>query len=364
MQIRFCIPLHSFIIAFFCIALTCCHSKKNKSKHLAFELLLENSSRTIKHGDSIDLHILHTNKEHAEAAYLKLFINNQYIQKLPYKDHLSIPTDTLTVGGHTIQLKIEYKEKGDFTATKKVTILSDIIPDQKKYKIHNIYPHDRTAYTQGLEFSSAGVLYESTGKYGFSELRKTNVKTGKVEKKSMLQSHFFGEGMTLLNNKIYQLTWQEMTFFVYDKASLQEIKKVRYPKNIQGWGLCNNGQQLIMSDGTATIYFLNATNFEIEKTIQVYDHKGKIDLINELEYINGKVYANVYTKDFIIVIDPKTGKVLSKIRFDGILKKEDIDDNTDVLNGIAYHPNRKSFFITGKNWPKLFEVTFIDDTAP
>jgi len=350
-----------FIIAVLGLMLLSCNTDNNKRKHKAFELLLDNASKNIKHGEDISFHIRFTSEEHAEIKHLKLFIDNKFFQKIPKSNHLRLSTDSLTLGKHNIQLKIEYEGVGSFSASRQINILSDIIPLQKTYSVIHEYPHDYNAYTQGLEFTNAETLYESTGQYGISDIRKINLKTGKVEKKTPLDKQYFGEGMTVLFDEIYQLTWREMTCFVYDKKSLQRIKRLSYQKEIQGWGLCNNGQQLIMSDGTASIYFLNPSSFRIERKIVVCDHNGEIEKINELEYTNGKIYANVYTKDFIIEIDPKTGKVIARIDLKGILKQKDMRENTDVLNGIAYHKERKSFFVTGKNWSKLFEVVFIDD---
>lgn len=236
-----------------------------------------------------------------------------------------------------------------------IEIVSNIQPKLLSYTIVNTYPHDTSAYTQGLEFYN-GVLYEGTGQYGESTLRKTDYKTGKVDLKVDLEPRFFGEGITFLNDKIYQLTWQENTAFVYDAKTLKKEKQFTYPQNMEGWGLTNDGTNLYMTDKTERIHILDPNTFQELDYINVYSLKTRIEAVNELEWVDGKIYGNVYQKDAIAVINPKTGAV------EGILNMADLETkitklpDTDVLNGIAYNPVSKTFFITGKNWDKMFEI--------
>jgi glutaminyl-peptide cyclotransferase len=228
------------------------------------------------------------------------------------------------------------------------------------YTIVNQYPHDTSAYTQGLELYN-GKLYEGTGDFETSSLRITDLKTGKVEKKHMMGSDkIFGEGITIFKGKIYQLTWQSNIVYVYDLNNLDKpIKTFKWPYD--GWGITNNGTDLIVSDGSANVFFVNADDFSVKRRITVNEDGSPIDSINELEYIDGFVFANVYQSEFIVKIDPANGNVVGRIDLPGLREKyfpkEIIPERTDVLNGIAYDSVTKKLFITGKRWPKMFEIT-------
>ncbi len=233
-------------------------------------------------------------------------------------------------------------------------------PVQLSYNIANIYPHDTSAFTQGLYFYN-GKLYEGTGEIGTSSLRITDIKTGKVEKKHVLSGDdIFGEGITILNNKIYQLTWLNNIVYVYDIKNIdQPIQTFKWP--YQGWGITHNGTDLIISDGSANIYFVNPNDFKVKSTLQVRDNNGPVSQLNELEYIDGYLYANVWQTDSIIKIDPQSGHIVGKMDLPNLLNQyapnEIIPGKTDVLNGIAYDSSSKKLYITGKRWPKLFELT-------
>jgi glutamine cyclotransferase len=226
-------------------------------------------------------------------------------------------------------------------------------PELYKYKVVNEFPHDENAYTQGL-FFNGGFLYEGTGQKGYSSLRKVELETGKVLQKHSLDSKYFGEGICLHNGKIYQLTWENREGFIYDYHDFTQTGKFSY--NTEGWGITGDGVNLWMSDGTANIYKLNPDNMNVTGQIEVYTDRGAEQYINELEYINGKIWANVYTKDYIVIINPETGEVTGKIDLGNILGKEHRKHDTDVLNGIAFDKEKNRIFVTGKNWPKLFEL--------
>ncbi|MFW6000859.1 MAG: glutaminyl-peptide cyclotransferase [Halanaerobium sp.] len=223
------------------------------------------------------------------------------------------------------------------------------------YRIINTYPHAKDSFTQGFEYYD-GYLYESTGLYGRSSLRKIELKTGRVINKINLDKKYFGEGITILNNKIYQLSWKSNTVFVYD-LDFNQIKKYYY--NGEGWGLCNNGQYLIMSNGSEFIYFRDPDSFEVIKKIKVVFNNEEVKNINELEFIKGYIYANIWQKDIIIKINPNSGKVEAYLDLEHILDKSKYDYNIDVLNGIAYLEKNDSFLITGKFWPKIFEIKLL-----
>ena len=257
----------------------------------------------------------------------------------------------LGIGTKPLSL-VTYSEDGNQrNDNRMVRVLSDINPAIWIAKINESYPHNTAHYTQGLEFSE-GNLYEGIGQYGSSKLSQVDLKTGKVNEKLSitLAGGYFGEGITVFNDKIYQLTWEEQTCFVYNKSTFELDKTIPYIG--EGWGLCNDGKYLIMSNGSERITFRNPETFAIEKIIEVYDNKGPIQQLNELEYIDGKIYANVYTSNQIVVIDPITGRVEAIIDC-SILEKEGRGYG-DVLNGIAY--NDEKIYMTGKNWNKLFEV--------
>jgi glutaminyl-peptide cyclotransferase len=227
-------------------------------------------------------------------------------------------------------------------------------PATISYNIVNVYPHDTSSYTQGLQWYD-GFLYEGTGLEGQSHLMKINLKDGQPIQKISIDKSLFGEGITIINNKIYQLTWKNNKVFVYDLATLKKLKEFHWDHD--GWGLTNNGKELLISTGGNNIYFVDPETFRILNTISVNSNYGPLGDINELEYVNGKIYANIYGSDYIAVINPETGSVEAKLDFTGLLQKSGKTyENSDVLNGIAYDSTKNSFYITGKKWPALFEV--------
>jgi glutamine cyclotransferase len=230
------------------------------------------------------------------------------------------------------------------------------------YRVINTYPHDSAAFTQGLVYSD-GQFYEGTGLEGRSSLRRVELATGRVLQKIDLGAQYFGEGIALLNDKIYQLTWRNGVGFIYDKASFARIGSWNYPAPgrslpVEGWGLTTDGQQLIMSDGTANLYFLDPQTLAVTREVTVGDTNGTITWLNELEYIDGAVFANIWQTDTLVKIDPQTGQVLAYVDLGNLLSPAE-RQNTDVLNGIAYDPVGKRLFVTGKFWPKLFEIQLI-----
>ncbi|MEN8250322.1 MAG: glutaminyl-peptide cyclotransferase [Bacteroidota bacterium] len=238
--------------------------------------------------------------------------------------------------------------------SQQITLLSDLVPVNYSYRIVNEYAHDPEAYTQGLQYND-GWLYEGTGNYGTSSLRRVNLETGEVSKIRNLDQSLFGEGITVFGDRIYQVTYKSQVGFIYDKSTFEEIQKVYY-QNREGWGLTHNGEELIMSDGTNIIYFLDPEMFTINRQIEVYHNEGPAQSLNELEYINGKIWANRYYTDEIVIIDPETGKMEGRLNLKGILKTTNRKSTTDVLNGIAWDADKERLFVTGKLWPKLFEI--------
>ena len=226
------------------------------------------------------------------------------------------------------------------------------------YKIINSYPHDTDAFTQGLVFDN-GKLYESTGYHNRSTLRKVDIETGETIKVHKLNGRYFAEGIAIINNKIIQLTWKSKKGFVYNKNTFDQIKSFTY--QTQGWGITYDGRYLIMSDGSANLYFLDPDTYERVGKLEVYDDKGPVSKLNELEFINGEIYANVWGSYRIARINPTTGSVSAWIDLTGILSDEDKTNREGVLNGIAYDKDNGRLFVTGKLWPKLFEIKIIPD---
>jgi len=221
------------------------------------------------------------------------------------------------------------------------------------YKILTSYPHDRTAFTQGLVFED-GFLYEGTGIRGQSSLRKVELESGNILQRRMLSAQFFGEGVTIFGNTILQLTWQSRVGFVYDKNTFELLHTFNYPT--EGWGLTDDGKQLIMSNGTPILYFLDPETFQQIKLLEVFSRDGPVTGLNELEYIQGEIYANVWQTDYIVRVEAKTGQVIGWIDLTGLLSPEDRGYPVDVLNGIAYDQKNDRLFVTGKLWPKIFEI--------
>jgi glutaminyl-peptide cyclotransferase len=217
----------------------------------------------------------------------------------------------------------------------------------------HVFPHDRDAFTQGLVFHEGNFL-ESTGEVGHSSLRRVEIDTGKVLQNVDVSPPYFAEGITLLKGKIYQLTWQHQRGFVYDALTFEKTDEFNYTG--EGWGLTNDGQSLILSDGTNQIRFIDPDNFQVTKTVAVVDGHTAVVEINELEYIQGEIYANIWHANRIARIDPKTGKVVGWINLAGLLTPGEVQDEEAVLNGIAYDETNNRLFVTGKLWPKLFEI--------
>jgi glutamine cyclotransferase len=222
------------------------------------------------------------------------------------------------------------------------------------FSVVNVYPHDTDAFTEGLVFDN-GFLYESTGLYGSSSLRRVDLETGRVLRLLSLQSQYFGEGITIVGDKIVQLTWQSHKGFVYDKADFGLLHEFVYPT--EGWGLTFDGSRLIMSDGTANLYFLDPVTYQRVGQVMVHD-TGPVTELNELEYINGTVYANIWGEQKIALINPQTGQVMAWIDLTGIQDLKNQDPN-NVLNGIAYDAYGHRLFVTGKRWPHIYEIKLI-----
>jgi glutaminyl-peptide cyclotransferase len=263
------------------------------------------------------------------------------------------PVNTVTTGRKSLKVTAYRGSRSQNPVTRFLVIYSDIAPKQCRYTVTHTYPHDIEAFTQGLVYDKR-VLFEGTGQKTGSSLREVELQTGKVIRQHNLDPSLFGEGIALYRDRIYQVTWENKVGFIYDKATFNVINKIYY--STQGWGLTTVDDKIVMSDGSNILAFYEPDMFTMVSRIEVYDNEKKVDSLNELEYINGEIWANIWMSDLIARIDPLSGKVLSYIDLKGILPESDRTPETDVLNGIAWDKEGNRIFVTGKKWPKLFEI--------
>jgi glutamine cyclotransferase len=338
-----------FIITLLSIFLINC-GKKADANAVNFSINTDATKNTIALGKTINLSL--NNPNNLEITSVSYKLNNQPVDA-------SFVVENIKLGTQSITAKVSYDDTSEEVTTD-IIVLNNQSPKIYSYKIINTYPHDIRSYTQGLEFYK-GELYESTGQYGESKLRKVNYKTGEVIKDVNLSNQYFGEGLTILDNKMYQLTWQEGIGFVYDVNTFEKTSSFKYGKSKEGWGLCNDGTLLYKTDGTDKIWMLNTTNLTEDDNIQIYTNSGKIGSLNELEWVDGKIYANIYQRNGVAIINPTNGAVEGVVDFSPLKALVTQHQGLDVLNGIAYNPDTKTLFVTGKRWDKLFEVEVFEE---
>ena len=272
--------------------------------------------------------------------------------RLHTQNPILYPTTDLGTGIHWLQATF-WKNNNSLTDRRKLRILAPQPPKNYTYTTEKEFPHDPKAYTQGLLFHD-GYLYESTGQRGASTLRKVDIQTGNVLQQIDLAPEYFGEGLEYLNGKLYQLTWTKGTGFVYDAQSFATLRTFHY--NTQGWGLTTDGASFYLTDGSENIYILDTANFRVVRTLQAYTERAPLKSLNELEWVDGKLYANIYTTDQIAIINPQNGVVEGLIHLTGLLRPSATNAQADVLNGIAYDPATQRLFLTGKYWDYLYQV--------
>lgn len=340
-------------------ALVSCNDEKKAAENL---FSFDSSALKEQYKPNETLSMALKNPENKTIDSIIYYVNEKKVGSVKGNAKIDFPLINEKLGYQNMKALVYFE--GENTETShRVELVSNIQPQLWKYTIVNTYAHDLKAYTQGLEFYR-DTLIESTGNgagngsglRGISSLRKTDYKTGKVHKIVELPETVFGEGCTILNNKIYQITWQNGEGYVYNADTFKKEKTLPYFKQMEGWGLSNDGKNLLMSDGTEKIWFVNPENFKEVDYINVYTANSKIKAVNEMEWINGKIYANIYQMDAIAVIDPKNGAVEAVIDLTTLKSKVTQHPDVDVLNGIAYNPKTKTIFVTGKNWDKLFEI--------
>jgi glutamine cyclotransferase len=347
------------LVLVFCLFVTffSCSNKPKRSRKPVSTIVVQPSKKNYVFGEKVSVDIK-TKVRNGEIENIQLFYENQLIKESNELE-FTVPGVELGFLGNNHFKVVATKTDGvNNSRIKSIPVVSDVIPQKFGYQVVNNYPHLKTSFTEGLEFYN-GFLYEGTGNSGESDLMKINLTTGNAVQKHSLDKKYFGEGITILNNKIYQLTYKAQKGFVYNLSDFTVIDSFQYSSR-EGWGMTNDGTNLIMSNGTHMLTWINPDSFSEVKTLQVANDKGLVNFINELEYIDGKILANVYTTNIIIEIDPETGKVLKEINMDGIINMyKNISDTIDYMNGIAYDRENDRLFVTGKWWPKLFEVKLI-----
>ncbi|MBN1252805.1 MAG: glutaminyl-peptide cyclotransferase [Bacteroidales bacterium] len=334
-----------------------CSNKTNSHRKPVTNIQITPANKIVSYGNDISLSIT-ANLFKDKLEKIELYINGEKIKTSNEKQFtLNLKTTDFHLGNHTITCKTFNKSGIHGINYAYFIIVSDIEPQNKKFEIVEILPHNTKSFTQGLEFYN-DFLYESTGNNGFSKIFIYNPENQKIINSIDLENQYFGEGITILNDKLYQLTYKSKKGFIYDAKSLKKIKEFSF-ESPEGWGLTNDGKNIIMSDGSSKIHFLDTLNLQRTKSIEVCNNKGIISNLNELEYINGFIYANIWMTNTIIKIDPLTGKVLSIYNLSSLLNHIETA-NIDVLNGIAYNQKNNLFYLTGKYWPKMFKIKFED----
>ncbi|HEY5509703.1 MAG TPA: glutaminyl-peptide cyclotransferase [Prolixibacteraceae bacterium] len=353
------ISLSLLTILFTLILLMNCAQSNNHSRRPVTSIQCEPKRKNYKMGEVFQVNF---NTKLKDGALNKIEISvdgKLVITSKNLTNTLSFKTSDFGVGKHILKISALKSDGILGDNYEEILVTSDVQPVKYTYQIVATYPHNITHFTQGLEFHD-NMLYEGTGLEGSSCIYRLDLKTSKVLKEYKLENQYFGEGITILNNKIYELTYKNDIGFVYDINTFKILNTWKY-KSKEGWGLTNDGTSLIMSDGTENLYFIHPENFQEIKKIQVCNEHSVVKNLNELEYIKGEIWANIWTTDNLVIIDPKTGKVTGEVNLSGlngsILQNQ--NDQIDVLNGIAWNPVTDKIYVTGKLWPKLFEIKLI-----
>ncbi|MFZ4106726.1 glutaminyl-peptide cyclotransferase [Flavobacterium sp.] len=339
-------------LAFILLAILLIVSCKNKTNTESFFDINENELKAqYTSKESIKLEVLDSSNKKIDSIIYS--INNIKVGSVKGNSKFSFALKDQKLGYQNIKANI-YFEGSTEVDSSRVELISDIAPKVLTYTIVNTYPHDINSYTEGLEFYK-DTLYESVGQYGKSRLLKTDYKTGKILKSLKLEDKYFGEGITFINDKIYQLTYKEHIGYIYD-AKTWKLEKTFVFDKPEGWGMTNDGTNIYFNDSSEKIWKMDPKTQKTIDNINVYSESNKIKEVNEMEWVNGKIYSNIYLKKAIVIINPKTGAVEGMLDMSNLEKLITKLPDTDVLNGIAYNPKTKTFFVTGKNWDKMFEI--------
>jgi len=339
--------LSVILLGLFAVA---CQDKAKEHENL-FAFNTAAFKETYTPDESVTLEIQNTQNKTIDSIIY--YVNDAKVASKKGAEKVSLPLLDKKLGYQNLKALV-YFEGENVETTARIEVISNVVPKLLNYTIVNTFAHDTLAFTEGLEFYR-DTLIESTGQKGISHFRKYDYKTGKVFKQVNLENEYFGEGITVINNKIYQLTWQSNVGFIYDANTLKKLKTFPYDKKIEGWGMTHDDKHIYQSDGTEKIWKMDPETQKMVDYINVYTNTNKIKSINELEWIDGKIYGNIWQKDAIAVINPTTGAVEGVLDLSGLRGKVTNKD-AEVLNGIAFNPKTKTIFVTGKNWDKLFEI--------
>lgn len=345
----------------FAVLATLIYSCHNDNANTGNDMTLSpESGTTYKAGEPVNVNIHLLTSKMDSVVYL---LDSTRLGSKKDTSAITLKTDTLTLGSKTITAKVYQGGKRQDISTN-IVLLAAKAPEEYTYKVEKVYPHDTSAYTEGFLFQD-GYIYESTGNAG-GRIQKSDLESGKVLQKQAIDPKYFGEGSAIVGNKIVMLTWKDKIGYVFDKSTLKVLNTFNNNVGVEGWGMTNDGKKLYMDDSTNRIWFLDKNNYQQIGHIDVYDNRGAVDSLNELEYINGKIYANRYTYDYILVIDPKTGAVLQKVDMSNLWPKAqhpasytDVEESNNVLNGIAWDEKGKRLLVTGKKWPHIYQISLV-----
>ncbi len=346
------------VLGLFVTFLSCSSTSDKRPRKPVSNIVIQPVKQRYVIGEKVSLNI-ETKLRDGELKTVKVYRGNELLKESKELEIKLNEVELNEVGVVTFNVHAEKTDGLNNSRTKPITVVSDIEPAQLTYQVVNNYPHSTTSFTQGLEFHN-GNLYEGTGELGHSKLMKVELFSGKALKTYQLPDHYFGEGITILADKVYQLTYRAKKGFVYDLESFALIDSFTFAST-EGWGLTNDGKNLIMSDGTHILTWLDPNNFSVVKKLQVADNKGLLINLNELEFVEGVIYANIWTTNKIVKINASNGKVLEEIDLSGLIDlyhKE--NERIDYLNGIAWDEKSGRMFVTGKLYPRIFEVKFIE----
>jgi glutaminyl-peptide cyclotransferase len=345
--------LFSLIIIFFS-----CSSQSRRSRKPVSNITILPKAQNYICENNISVRV-ETKLKNGEIKNIQLFYQGELIKETKELDFTVSKIELDKPGIKNLRVVATKTDKVSNSRAVTINVVSDIVPEKYTYTTISDYPHNTDFYTQGFIFHD-GHIYEGTGEYGKSGIYKTDLATGKILLKKDLPEKYFGEGITILNNKLYQLTYRAQKGYVYDLSNFAVTDSFTY-RSKEGWGLTNDGTHLIMSNGTHELIWIDPSDFSEIKKTEVANNQGLINYLNELEFINETIYANVYTTSMIVQIEPETGKVLSEIKLDGILNMyTNPSDTIDYLNGIAYDAQRDRIFITGKWWPRIFQINLLE----
>lgn len=351
-----------WFLLFWWIAFSCNHNEKsisNPNLNDSSEIVTANTivvsspeyGKVFSRGKKVKFNFL--NFMLNENDSITLFVNNKPFSNYQIENGaLILNTDSLNSGKNVIYIKVNVSGQLKVGQTM-IKLKASKVPIEYSYKVIARFPHDDRSYTQGLEFYN-GIMYEGSGQYGASAVRSYKLESNELLQTYNLPNNVFGEGIVIYDNKIYQLTWQSHICYEYDLSKFRLLRTFEF--NTEGWGLTKYKNFLVMSDGTNTLYFINPETFTEVKRLEVYNNVGPVSNLNELELINGKIYANVYQTDDIVIIDPETGFVEGIIHLNNLLDLKKTKRKPDVLNGIAYDQENKRLFVTGKYWPEIYQI--------